>query len=140
MSSIALTNTVFDKTFAQYTGSGTAGANSAVVQTAFTPGSTSLSGSPVTIAANGTMTFNKSGIHHITITVTDTTSSGNAVIPIFSLVAASNLISARIPYYGTFSADVVIDATKSYNFQLVSASSTTPTVNYTITIRRIGTL
>lgn len=140
MSSIALTNTVLDKTYAQYTGSGTAGANSPTIQTAFTPGSTSLSGSPVTIAANGTMTFNKSGVHHLTISVSDPNLTGNALVPAFGIVSGSNLISSRIPFYGTFSGDVVIDSTKSYNLQILAASSSALSVSYTITFRRVGTL
>lgn len=140
MSSIALSNTVYDKTYAQYTGSGTAGANAVVVQTSFTLASASLSGSPVTIAANGTMTFNKSGVHHITISVSDTNLTGNAVIPAFCLVSGSNLISSRIPFYGTFSGDVVIDSSKSYNMQMLAASTSAISASYTITIRRVGAL
>ena len=124
--------------WAQWSGTVTAGANSLVVATQYSPTASSTAGSPCTISS-GIFTCSSTGLYTVTIQSNDPSSTGITYIPVLYDNTANSSVAfiSRIQFYGVAGGQFYLLSTRSYSFQYVAASSSTVTVTYLLTIQRV---
>lgn len=123
--------------WAQWNGTVSAGANTAVTATQYSTIITSVSGAPCTISS-GTLSFVASGLYHMTLQLSDATFSGTTmIVQLNDTTSSTTIMSARVQFYGVTGGEVYINSAHSYVLAYIAGSSSTLSVGYTTTIRRV---